>query len=178
MKLIVGLGNPGKQYEKTRHNAGFLLVDQWVDQQNFKLFSGSKTYKAERTEGVFRDQKVIVLKPQTYMNLSGESVSVVAHFFKIAPADILVIHDEIDFDFARNELKFGGSHAGHNGLKSIIAHLGTKDFWRLRIGVGRPENAHYSVADYVLSAFHSDELQTFQAEQQRLFGFIEKFIVS
>lgn len=174
MKLIVWLGNPGKQYEKTRHNAGFILVDEWSHKCHFQDFSLQKNYKAEFSQWVFQGQKIIILKPQTYMNLSGEAVGAVANFFKIPPADILIIHDEIDFEFGRSELKFGGSHAGHNGLKSIIAHLGTKDFWRLRIWVWRPENSNYSVADYVLANFSIDELWNLQTDQQHLMNLIEK----
>ncbi len=150
IKLIVGLGNPGRQYEQTRHNAGFLLLDRLVAD------CGGNWVVDARFQGLlavcsYGGRKVHMLKPQTYMNKSGESVGKVARYYKIDPCDILVVHDELDFEEGLVRIKKGGGHAGHNGLRDIIAHLGSNDFVRLRVGIGRPP-AGRPVADYVLSA--------------------------
>jgi len=151
IKLIVGLGNPGRQYEKTRHNAGFLFLDGLLND------SGGAWSVESRFEGLMADcavaagGSVMLLKPDTFMNRSGQSVGKVARYYKLMPEEILVVHDELDFDVGVVKLKKDGGHAGHNGLRDIIAHLGAKGFYRLRVGVGRPV-AGKSVADYVLSA--------------------------
>ncbi len=148
IKLIVGLGNPGLQYEKTRHNVGFLFLRElavesgcgWVDEARFQgLLSEYK----------IPTRSVRLLMPKTFMNLSGQSVGKVSRYYRILPEEILVVHDEIDFNTGVVKLKKDGGHAGHNGLKDIISHLGTKDFFRLRIGIGRPSSS--DVANYVLS---------------------------
>jgi len=150
IKLIVGLGNPGRQYEKTRHNAGFLFLDvlatelgcAWANESRFQgLFA----------EGSVANGKVMLLKPDTYMNRSGLSVGKVARYYKLLPEEILVVHDELDFNPGIVKLKKDGGHAGHNGLRDIIAHLGAKEFYRLRLGIGRPP-AGKVVADFVLSS--------------------------
>jgi PTH1 family peptidyl-tRNA hydrolase len=149
IKLIVGLGNPGQQYEKTRHNAGFLFLDRLMAE------SGGDWVKEARFDGLLSEimvvgVKVILLKPSTFMNRSGQSVGKVARYFKIQPEEVLVAHDELDYDVGVVKLKKDGGHAGHNGLRDIIAHLASKEFYRLRIGIGRP-SAGKVVADYVLS---------------------------
>ncbi|MCB9060583.1 MAG: aminoacyl-tRNA hydrolase [Halobacteriovoraceae bacterium] len=148
--LIVALGNPGKEYEFTRHNIGWLCLDQWKDSLNWK-----NKFKGEYDQKDYFGNKVYFLKPQTYMNLSGESVAPVKNFFKIEIQDILVIHDEIDLPYGCISFKKGGGLAGHNGLKSIASSLGTNSFNRLRMGVGRP--AKGSVSNYVLSSFDKEE---------------------
>lgn len=147
-KLIVGLGNPGKKYEKNRHNIGMILVDNLIDRWQEKF----KGLYAQENLG---SGKVYYLKPQTFMNLSGESVQPMAAFFKIDPKNILVVHDELDLPLGTLALKKGGGLAGHNGLKSIAAQLGTQDFLRLRLGIGRPP--HGDVSNWVLSDFSKDE---------------------
>ncbi|MEI7795112.1 MAG: aminoacyl-tRNA hydrolase [Methylococcaceae bacterium] len=146
IKLIVGLGNPGQQYEKTRHNAGFLFLDY--------LFSGSwlneSRFNGQTASMIIENTPVQLLKPMAFMNRSGQAVGNLARYHKIDFNEILVVHDELDFKAGVVKLKKGGGHAGHNGLKDIIAHLGSSDFYRLRIGIDRPSSSH-QVSNYVLS---------------------------
>jgi PTH1 family peptidyl-tRNA hydrolase len=148
IKLLVGLGNPGPEYEATRHNAGFWWVDAAAKQLGGRL-SADRAYfglvgRVNRPAG-----PVWLLQPQTYMNLSGKSVAALARFFKIAPQEILVVHDELDLLPGQLKLKEGGGHAGHNGLRDIHAQLGSADYWRLRLGIGHPGDKA-EVAGYVL----------------------------
>lgn len=154
-KLIVGLGNPGKQYENNRHNIGFKVIDYLAHKMALPLSEKVK-FKAEFASGSIRDKKIFLLKPLTYMNLSGQSVAAVANFYKISLDNILVIHDEIDLKFADIRFKQGGGNAGHNGLKSISACVGN-EYGRIRIGVGRPQNSNIEIADYVLQDFNPEE---------------------
>ncbi|MFN7850336.1 MAG: aminoacyl-tRNA hydrolase [Burkholderiales bacterium] len=151
LKLIVGLGNPGRDYEDTRHNAGFWFVDRLAREFGVSLRL-DKAYQALTAKIVVQGQTVWLMQPQTYMNRSGVSVAGLATFYKIAPAEILVAHDELDFPPGVIKLKYSGSHAGHNGLKDIAARLGSLDFWRLRVGIGHPRslNLQQEVADFVL----------------------------
>ena len=147
IRLIVGLGNPGKEYEGTRHNAGYRLVERFSDTQRIALKKESKYYGfagRDETSGAW------LLMPTTFMNLSGKSVGALAGFFKIAPAEILVAHDELDFPPGVVKMKLGGGVGGHNGLKDISAQLGSNDYWRLRFGIGHPGDRDM-VVDYVLS---------------------------
>jgi PTH1 family peptidyl-tRNA hydrolase len=137
IKLFVGLGNPGAEYEDTRHNAGFWWIDALARDLNVSLVP-DKGYFAKVARTQIKGQTVWLLEPQTFMNLSGKSVAALAKFFKIAPQEILVAHDELDVVPGQAKLKFGGSHAGHNGLRDIHAQLGTGDYWRLRLGIGHP----------------------------------------
>jgi PTH1 family peptidyl-tRNA hydrolase len=149
IKLIVGLGNPGRQYEKNRHNAGFLFLDRLCEKYSANWATESRFSGIIATCFVGAN-KVILLKPQAFMNRSGLSVGTVARYFKIKAEEILVVHDELDLDAGVVKLKEGGGHAGHNGLRDIIEKLGEKNFYRLRVGIGRPP-AGKKVADYVLS---------------------------
>lgn len=153
MKLIVGLGNPGKDYEKTRHNIGFRIVDRLVTELNgiFKPGKGRFLY----AEGSQRSEKIIMLKPTTYMNLSGEAVGPALHFWKLEPPDLLVVADDLNLPFAKLRLRAKGSAGGQNGLKSVIQVLKSDEFARLRFGIGSPSAATHS--DYVLNPFHKDE---------------------
>lgn len=155
IRLIVGLGNPGPEYEQTRHNAGFWLVDNLA---NGRLMRESR-YHALAARTSIGGQEVWLLEPQTYMNRSGQSVGALARFYKIEPDDILVVHDELDLPPGAAKIKKGGSAAGHNGLKDITAALGTQDYWRLRIGIGHPRsmNLQQQVADYVLHRPRKEE---------------------
>jgi PTH1 family peptidyl-tRNA hydrolase len=137
IKLFVGLGNPGPEYEATRHNAGFWWIDALARQLKLSLVM-DKSYHGLVARTTVGGQTVWLLEPQTFMNLSGKSVAALAKFFKIAPQEMLVVHDELDIAPGEAKLKLGGSHAGHNGLRDIHAQLGTDDYWRLRIGVGHP----------------------------------------
>ncbi len=154
--LVVGLGNPGREYARNRHNVGYLVVDELARRHGGTWRSKFSGQVAEiRLDG----HKVALLKPETYMNESGRSVGAAARFFKLEPDAVLVVHDEGDFDLGRVELKVGGGLGGHNGLRSLAQHLKTQDFLRLRIGVGRPERGDpRPLADYVLSDFdpHDD----------------------
>jgi PTH1 family peptidyl-tRNA hydrolase len=137
IKLFVGLGNPGPEYEATRHNAGFWWIDA-LSQELKAPLSLDKNYHGQVARTTVNGQTVWLLKPLTFMNLSGKSVAALARFFKISPGEVLVAHDELDIVPGQVKLKFGGSHAGHNGLRDIHAQLGSADYWRLRIGVGHP----------------------------------------
>jgi PTH1 family peptidyl-tRNA hydrolase len=151
-QLLVGVGNPGQEYAQTRHNVAWLFLD------SSPLFANAiwkSKFKGLYAETSHQGKKIYALKPQTFMNLSGESVQPMAQFFKIQPSEILVIHDEVDLPFGQVHFKFGGGLAGHNGLKSIAACLGTDQFARMRVGVGRP--VHGSVANWVLSPFNKEE---------------------
>ena len=137
IKLLVGLGNPGNEYEDTRHNAGFWWIDAVARELKVSLVP-ERSYYGLMARTTVNGQNVWLLEPQTYMNLSGKSVSALARFFKIQPQEILVAHDELDIPPGEAKLKLGGSHAGHNGLRDIHAQLGTGDYWRLRLGIGHP----------------------------------------
>jgi len=148
IRLIVGLGNPGTEYEHTRHNAGFWWVDAAAQQLGASLLP-DRAYHGLVARVNRPDGPVWLLQPMTYMNLSGKSVAPLARFFKIAPEEVLVVHDELDLEPGQIKLKQGGSHAGHNGLKDIVAQLGSANFWRLRLGIGHP-GVRAEVANYVL----------------------------
>ncbi len=155
IKLFVGLGNPGPEYVATRHNAGFWWIDQLARRLNAPL-ALERTYKGRVARTSVAGQSVWLLEPQTFMNLSGQSVSALARFFKIAPEEILVAHDELDLPAGEAKLKFGGGHAGHNGLRDIHAQLGSADYWRLRLGIGHP-GARHEVVGWVLKKPPLDE---------------------
>jgi PTH1 family peptidyl-tRNA hydrolase len=149
------LGNPGREYARNRHNAGYLVVDELARRHGGSWKSKFSGKLAEIKVG---GEKLVLLKPETYMNESGRSVGAAAAFFKVKPEDVLIVHDEGDFDLGRIEVKRGGGLAGHNGLRSIAQHLNTQDFARLRIGVGRPERGDpRTLADYVLADFVPDD---------------------
>lgn len=145
--LVVGLGNPGLQYESTRHNMGFLTLDLLADRE--KLRFNKLRYKAWTAEWKLGDEKVLVMKPQTYMNLSGESVGQAARFYKIPADHILVVSDDISLPAGKLRLRAGGSAGGHNGLKNIIQHLGTDQFPRIKVGVGSPKQGEHDIVDWV-----------------------------
>ena len=153
MKLIVGLGNPGREYSNTRHNIGFRAVEVIVNDNS--AWSEKKDYLV--AESVLNNQKLMFIKPQSYMNNSGQPVSEVARFFKFDPAEILVVHDEVDIPYGAIRIKEGGGDAGHNGLKSVTQHLGSSEYLRLRLGVGRPEIPEMDTADWVLGRFSQEE---------------------
>jgi PTH1 family peptidyl-tRNA hydrolase len=152
IRLLVGLGNPGPEYEATNHNAGFWWIDA-VAQQLKASLTPERSYfglvARVNTASPGRDGPLWLLEPQTYMNLSGKSVAALARFFKIAPEEIMVAHDELDLQPGQVKIKKGGGHAGHNGLRDIHAQLGTPDYWRLRLGIGHP-GVKAEVVDYVL----------------------------
>jgi peptidyl-tRNA hydrolase, PTH1 family len=154
--LVVGLGNPGREYERNRHNVGWLVVDE-LARRHDGAWKGK--FNGKLAEIRIDGHKVALLKPETFMNDSGRSVQAAMRFFKLEPDTVLVVHDESDLPLARLQARLGGGTAGHNGLRSVAAHLGTPDFLRLRVGVGRPERGDpRKLADYVLSDFepHDD----------------------
>jgi PTH1 family peptidyl-tRNA hydrolase len=175
IKLIVGLGNPGRQYEKTRHNAGFLFLDA-LAQELGCIWSNDSRFQGWFAEANVASNKVMLLKPDTFMNRSGQSVGKIARYYKLLPEEILVVHDELDFNPGIVKLKKDGGHAGHNGLRDIIAHLGAKNFYRLRLGIGRPATGKV-VADFVLSSPAKAELALLEAAFELGRGFIGQMVV-
>ena len=165
IRLVAGLGNPGREYANTRHNAGFWFVDQLAVRLNASFSAEPKFGGDVAKAGTMR-----LVKPMAFMNLSGRAVAGLARFFTIAPAEILVVHDELDLLPGKAKMKFGGGHAGHNGLRDIQAQLGTPDFWRLRIGIGHPRDSELSqqdVVDYVLKPPRMDERAAIDEAMQR-----------
>lgn len=157
MFLIVGLGNPESDYRYTRHNIGFIAIDVISNQCKVALSSKAK-FHADLVKTSINDHDVILCKPDTYMNLSGKAVAAIASYYKIPSNKIIVLHDDIDLGLGVIKCKIGGGHGGHNGLKSIDAAIGSAEYYRVRIGVGRPENPNIEVSDYVLGKFTDDEL--------------------
>lgn len=153
MKLIIGLGNPGKEYEKTRHNTGFMVLDRLAEKLNTTIEQNK--FNGLYTKCKYKGEDVILLKPQTFMNLSGESVRKMMDFYKIDLEDIIVIYDDMDMPVGKLRLRQNGSAGGHNGIKNIILHTGSQNFCRIRVGIGR--HPYMKVVDYVLSRFNSDE---------------------
>lgn len=153
--LVVGLGNPGPNYAKTRHNIGFMVADILADRMNSN-FKVHKRSGAEVATGHLGGRSVVLAKPRVYMNESGRQVGPLANFYSVAPGDVIIVHDELDIDFGRIRLKLGGGEGGHNGLRSVASALGTKDFQRVRIGIGRPPGRKDPAA-YVLENFSAAE---------------------
>ncbi len=154
MYIIIGLGNPTREYEATRHNIGFDAITRLADDNNISL--DTKKHKAICGKGMIGGEKVILAKPQTYMNLSGESVRDLIDFYKVTKDEIIVIYDDISLDVGQLRIRTKGSAGGHNGIKNIIAHLGSDEFYRIKIGVGdKPKN--WDLADYVLARFPKEE---------------------
>ena len=160
MRLLVGLGNPGAKYERTRHNVGFRVAEDAARKLNVSL--GETRWNAVLGQGRAGGGPVAVMLPQTYMNASGESVGHAARFWKVIPSELVVVHDDMDLDFGRIQVKVGGGDGGHNGLRSLRQHLGTGDFVRVRFGVGRPP-PQWDGADWVLAKFSSDEEEQLQS---------------
>lgn len=159
-KVIIGLGNPGKTYEKTRHNVGFLVVDALSKRMGIPVTT--TRFKGHLGEGMINGQKVVLLKPQTYMNLSGESVRELLDWYKVDVSDIVIIYDDMDLPVGQLRLRLKGSAGGHNGVKSIILHTNTDEIKRIKVGISRPP-AGWKVPDYVLSKFtNAEELEISQ----------------
>ena len=168
MKLIVGLGNPGFLYARNRHNIGFMCVSHLA--KLHKITFDRKQGHARTGIGNIAGYKTVVARPQTYMNASGESVHALLQRLNVAPADLIVIHDDLDLPVGKIRLRLGGSSGGHKGINSIIAHTGTRDFYRIRVGIGRPDDSESSVASkeeaviaYVLSDFTAEEKKIIDA---------------
>ena len=157
MYIIAGLGNPTREYEKTRHNVGFDTIDVLADKLNTSV--DEKKFKGLYGKGIIAGEKVILLKPQTFMNLSGESIRPLADYYKVDPEDILIVYDDISLAPGQLRIRAKGSAGGHNGIKSIIAHLGTQEFPRVKVGVGE-KPSRMDLADYVLGHFSKEEQAT------------------
>ena len=152
--MIVGLGNPGEKYVKCRHNTGFIILDKFVEDKNLE-WKESEKFESEISE--YEDY--LLVKPQTFMNNSGRAVSKLANFYKINPKDIIIIHDDVDIPFGSVKNQVGKNAAGHHGVEDIIEKLGTKDFARIRVGVGKPENRNIPVDEWVLQNFSDNEFE-------------------
>jgi PTH1 family peptidyl-tRNA hydrolase len=176
MKLICGLGNPGREYERHRHNIGFMVVEALLPRAKAEL--NQEKFQARVGQGTLGGERILFVEPQTYMNLSGRSLAEAARFYKVAVEDILVIHDELDLPFGRLQLKAGGGTGGHNGLKSSVQSLGADGFIRLRFGIGKPEgpNAKERVAGYVLSNFDDGERRQLEEHIGRAVDMAETWV--
>jgi PTH1 family peptidyl-tRNA hydrolase len=157
MKLIIGLGNPGKKYERTRHNAGFIAVRAFSAAHGEVFLDWKEKFNAEICEGRIGREKIVLLLPQTFMNLSGDSVAAAAAFWKVSPEDVMVAYDDVDIPLGKIRIRAEGSAGGHNGIKSLIERLGTKSFPRIRIGVGTELSKDIPSEDWVLGKFAKDE---------------------
>ncbi len=159
IRLIVGLGNPGARYELTRHNAGFWLADHIADDLSAS-FTSSKPFFAQVANGRFNSELIVIAKPDTFMNKSGQAAGALMRFYKLRPEQVLVLHDELDLSPGQVKMKFGGGHAGHNGLRDIQSVFGSPNFWRMRIGIGHPRDfgLEQAVASFVLNAPKNSEL--------------------
>ena len=173
MKAIIGLGNPGTKYAGTRHNIGFDTVTALADKYNIKL--KDRKFSGLVGEGFIEGEKVMLVQPQTFMNLSGECVGLIAGFYKLEPEDVIIICDDINLDTGRLRIRAKGSAGGHNGLKSIIAHLGTEAFPRIRIGVGEKTEG-WDLADYVLARFREEDEPKMREAIKNAVGAIETWI--
>ncbi len=157
MKLIAGLGNPGKEYTSSRHNIGFLVINRLSKIHNIEL--NKKSFKSSWGKGEIAGHSVILAKPQTYMNLSGEAISAIARYYKIIPQDIIVVHDDLDINFGNLKIKTRGGSGGHHGIDSVIKSLNDDKFVRVRVGIGRPPNREEDI-EFVLSSFNKEETQS------------------
>ena len=172
--LVVGLGNPGDKYEGTRHNAGFMVIDQLAE--GLKIPVQRPKFKALTNTAEIAGHKVLLMKPVTYMNLSGEAVGEAAAFYKVPPERILVLSDEVSLAPGKIRVRRSGSAGGHNGLKDIIAHLGTDQFPRIRVGVGQKPHPDYDMADWVLGRFQGEDKKAVEAAVERAAGAVECLI--
>ena len=169
--IVVGLGNVGKEYEKTRHNAGFMAIDALAEKCGVRIDRAK--FHALTAEATIAGVRVLLMKPTTYMNNSGVAISEAAAFYKIAPENVIVLHDEISFDAGVMRIRRKGSAGGHNGLKSIIAHLGSDAFPRIKIGVGKKPSPEYDLVDFVLGKFSQDDLAKLAAENNSIIASVE-----
>lgn len=174
--LLVGLGNPGKEYENTRHNAGFMCLDEFVDKTDeMEDWMQKKDLKCLLSSGRVGGSRVIAIKPTTFMNLSGEAVRATLDFYKIDITNVVVIHDELDIDFGQIRLRRGGSAAGHNGIKSVIQHIG-EDFGRIRIGVGPKTPEKIKSEDFVLQNFSADQQEQLPNLKRETLAIINEYL--
>ncbi|QGS52448.1 aminoacyl-tRNA hydrolase [Spiroplasma tabanidicola] len=171
-KLIVGLGNPGKQYELTRHNTGFIAIDFLLDYYQYQ--NTKEDFKSILYFSSINNEKVIFAKPQTYMNLSGEALIMIMHFYKIKTEDIIIIYDDKDLELGRIRFREQGSSGGHNGIKNIIKHLGCEKFNRIKIGIDPPAE-NFKIVDWVLSKLSQEEIQIIKSSVNNIKNFVKDF---
>jgi PTH1 family peptidyl-tRNA hydrolase len=180
MKLIIGLGNPGQKYENTRHNLGFIFLDKLRAQWFLPEFKLEKKFDAEISQGELNSGKIILAKPQNFMNLSGEAVKKIMTFYKLTPEEILIIHDDIDILLGKYKLATDSSSAGHNGVQNIIDQLGTKKFARLRIGIksdtADEEKNQLEISDFVLGKLSPEEIEKITATENIILGEAAKIL--
>jgi PTH1 family peptidyl-tRNA hydrolase len=172
--LVVFLGNPGLKYEGTRHNAGFMTADALCKKKNFAI--NKARFQALTAQVELGGERVLLMKPQTYMNLSGQAASQAARFYKIPPEHVLVVSDEVSLPIGKLRIRTKGSAGGHNGLKNIIEQLGTEDFPRIRLGVGAPPHPDYDMADWVLSVFRNEDAAEMEKAAARAAEAVECYI--
>ncbi len=181
MKIIIGLGNPGEKFEGTRHNVGFFFVGKLREKYFFPAFEFKKNFNAEISKGKIENQEVLLVKPQTFMNLSGTAVQAILNFYKLTPEDLLVLHDDLDIKLGAFKLATDSSSAGHNGVQNIIELLGTKKFRRLRIGLGEEKQVEGEIAcrlgahDFVLGKFSAAEIEKLATLFSELLPAIDNF---
>ena len=172
MKLIAGFGNPGEKYERTRHNVGFMAADAIAANFQFPIFNSQSKFNADITEGTIGEKRIVLAKPQTFMNNSGVALKALAQFYKLTPADIIVIHDEIDLPVGTVKVSTASGSAGHKGVESVIENLGTNEFTRIRVGIQPHEGKPNNVEDFVLKRFTAEEeeeiAQAIQDASQKL----------
>lgn len=174
--LLVGLGNPGKKYELTRHNAGFMCMDEFVAKTDeMDSWIEKKDLKCLMSTGLLGDTRVIAVKPTTYMNESGQAVQAAANFYKIMPENILVVHDELDINFGQIRIRMGGSSAGHNGIKSVTKYIG-EDYGRVRIGVGPKKPAGIDSTDFVLQKFSAEQQKELSSMKRETLAILTEYI--
>jgi len=177
MKLIAGLGNPGREYAGTRHNVGFMVLDALAARHRLQF--NQERFEAEYAQGLLGTEKAVLLKPQTFMNLSGQSVVPAARFFKVAAGDVVVVHDELDLPLGRIQVKHGGGAGGHNGIKSILGLFGEDAFVRVRVGIGKPTvqgEKRNSVVGHVLGGFGKDEQKLIEQVIARAADAVERVV--
>ncbi|WP_339020872.1 aminoacyl-tRNA hydrolase [Spiroplasma endosymbiont of Atherix ibis] len=172
-KLIVGLGNPGINYSATRHNAGFIAIDVLLEKYGFQ--KQTENFKSEIYFSNIKGEKILFVKPQTFINLSGEAIISIINYYKINIEDFIVIYDDKDLEFSNIRFKNNGSSAGHNGIKNIINHLKTQNFNRLKIGIGSP--GQYKIIDWVLSKMSQEEIDLIKEKIKSISNFVEDFIL-
>lgn len=182
MKLIIGLGNPGKKYQNTRHNVGFMALDfivkNWLIKNDFTEWKEVKRFQAEISEGAVNGEKIILAKPQTFMNDSGLSVQSLLSYYKLSPNDLMVIHDDLDIEFGKYKIQTDRSSAGHNGVQSIIDHLGTQNFTRIRIGIGRiDKETQGETVNFVLNKFNLLEKLKLKELEKKVLEEIKNILV-
>ena len=175
MKLIVGLGNPGQAYRWTRHNMGFLLVEELAKEASIPF--AHRRFQAVFGRGALAGQEVLLAKPLTFMNLSGEAVSRLLHFFRIPPEDLIIVHDDLDLSPGKIRIRLQGSHGGHQGVKSIIDALGKNSFTRLKIGIGRPDDPRQDPAHFVLAPLSREEREFFKEAVEKGAGAVEVLLL-